>query len=275
MQMRPDGTDEPTDRAARRPGLGSRRVVRTSFAVSAAIHVLAVVLYPLMFERLDPSGTFFLPPPADGPPQGAQVIRLLDIEEVQDTERPEDPEQIEQVEVPEPETGVPILEGLPGVDLVPPGPTAAERLRPVLVDARLWRMPPPEFFELPLDQREELILADRISEWLDSVRIAEAAEAALTDWTFTDADGGRWGISPGKIHLGDLTLPLPFGFGTQVGQRDRTNQLVWQWEEIMRQAARAEVEMSWRERAAAIRARRDAERAAERSITRPDTTRGR
>jgi hypothetical protein len=234
-----------------------------------------VLLYPLMFDRLDPSGAFFSPPPADGPPQGAQVIRLLDIEEVQQTDRPEDPERIEQVEVPEPETGVPILEGLPGIDLVPPGPTAAERLRAVLVDARLWRTPPPEFFELPLDQREELILADRISVWLDSVRAAEAAEAALTDWTFTDADGGRWGISPGKIHLGDITLPLPFAFGTPVGQRDRTNQLVWQWEEIMRQAARAEVELSWRERAEAIRVRRDAERAAERSTIRRDTTRAR
>lgn len=272
MHSRPGGADDPSDRAGpQRSGLGSRRVVWLSFAVSAAIHVLAVVLYPLMFDRIDASGPFVVPPSADGRPQGSVVVRLLEIDEVPDTEQPEEPVELEDVETPEEEVGPPVFDAIPGIEVAPRGPTAAARLRPSLGDPRLWRSPPPEFFELTLEQREELILADRIGSWLDSVRAAEAAEEALTDWTFTDADGGRWGISPGKIHLGDVTLPLPVNFGIPVGKRDETNQLIRQWEEIMRQAARAEVELSWKERAAAIRARRDAERAAQR----PDTTRSR
>lgn len=272
MQSRPGGANDPTDRAGpNRSGPTSRRITWFSFAASAALHVLAVILYPLMFEPFDPSGGFFPPPSGDARPQGVEVIRLLEVDETPEPEEPEQPRAIDEVEPPRAETGAPILDAIPGVVITPPGPTAAERLRPNLVDARLWRTPPPEFFELTLEQREELIVADRIGAWLDSVRATEDAERALTDWTFTDSEGGRWGISPGKIHLGDITLPLPINFGIPVGKRDETNQLIWQWEEIMRQAARAEVELSWRERAAAIRARRDAERA----VQRPDTTRGR
>ena len=78
-------------------------------------------------------------------------------------------------------------------------------------------------------------------------------------------------MSPGKLHLGDLTLPLPFAFGTPVGKRDEANRRVWEWEEIQRGAAAAAARESWKERAQAIRERRDRERAA----ARPDTSRTR
>ena len=89
------------------------------------------------------------------------------------------------------------------------------------------------------------------------------------DWTYTDDDGKRWGVSPGRIHLGDITLPLPFGFGTAVGKRDEVNDLLWQWDELYRQGVRAEVAETWRDRAEAIRMRRDRERTA----IQPDTSR--
>ncbi len=272
MDSRPGDVDDSSDRAGpSRSGLGSRRVVWGAFGVSMTIHVLAVGLYPLIFERFAPDAPAFFPPVVNGPPLGTPVIRLIELERTPDLEPPEDPEEIEVVEDPEAAIEAQVLEGLAGIVVAPAGPSAADRLRPRLVDARLWRPPPAAFFELSMEQREELILASRLGAWLDSVRVNQAATDALTDWTFTDSDGGRWGISPGQIHLGDITLPLPINFGTSVGKRDETNRLVWQWEEIMRQAARAEVEMSWRERAEAIRVRRDAERAA--SV--PDTTRGR
>ena len=242
-----------------------------AFGLSLTIHILAVGLYPLLFEQISPDARAFFPSVVNGPPLGTPVIRLIELDETSNLEPPEDPEEMDDVEDPEAEVQAPILEGLLDIVVAPAGPSAADRLRPRLIDARLWRAPPAAFFELSLEQREELIIASRLGEWLDSVRVSQAAEDALTDWTFTDSDGGRWGISPGKIHLGDITLPLPINFGTSVGKRDETRRLVWQWEEIMRQAARADIEMSWRERSEAIRARRDAER----TVAVPDTTRGR
>ena len=60
----------------------------------------------------------------------------------------------------------------------------------------------PEAFELTDAEFMQLQLAGRLEEWSDSVALALAAENALTDWTTTDDQGRRWGISPGQLHLG-------------------------------------------------------------------------
>ena len=161
----------------------------------------------------------------------------------------------------------PEIQGIRIGELLPPPNNAADRLRPNLTDARLWAAPPPEFFELSIDQREELLVSERIVAWYDSVAIARAAEDRLTDWTFTDSKGGRWGVADGKIYLGDIALPLPLNFGTPVGHRDIAARRVWEFEEIERQSQRYLIEQSWKERAAAIRARRDRERTAARGDT--------
>ncbi|MBT7503717.1 MAG: hypothetical protein HN645_12420 [Gemmatimonadales bacterium] len=70
--------------------------------------------------------------------------------------------------------------------------------------------------------------------------------------------------------MGDTVLPGTHIFGVPVGKRDEVAERMWQWEEIQRQGARAEVIESWRERQDAIRERRNRERA-----VRPDTTRAR
>jgi len=270
MISRPGNVEEATDRVGRaRPGLGSRRVVGTAFAISALVHLGVIVVYPWIFGDLAPDSPAFFPTQT-APAEGLQVLQLVEIDPVTDAEEPEAPEEIEEVDEPAAQTPSAVLEPVDGIEIVP-YVGLAERLRPYLRDERLWRTLPPAFFELTLEQREELIVADRLSAWLDSVNAQIAAEEALTDWTVTDGQGGRWGISPGKLHLGDLTLPLPINFGTPVGRRDETRALEWQWEEVMRQAARADVEMTWRERSEAIRARRDRERA----TAPPDTTRSR
>ena len=272
MVKRPGGTESPTDRAwAESRGLGSRRVRVGAALVSVVLHLVAIVLYTSLVEDLRPDSAAFPIPSAGETEQGLEVIRLLELDEEPDLEAPEEPEELEDVRVADADARAPELEEPLVGELVPPGPTAAERLRPRLRDPRLWARLPDEFYELTLEEREELFLADRIAEWYDSVSAAQDAEDRLTDWTFTDDEGGRWGVADGRIYLGDVDLPLPVAFGTPVGKRDAVNYRLWEFEEIERQSRRYLIEQTWKERAAAIRARRDRERAAAQA----DTTGGR
>jgi hypothetical protein len=240
-------------------------------AVSVAVHVVVLAVYPRLVRREEVDPVPFFLPSTGQTAQGMAVIRVLTVEDDALVERPEDPEEIEEIDQPEVIPGAPDLGVVDDRGLVAPGPTAAERLRPHLEDERLWRPLDPELNELTLEQRLELDLAMRVTELNDSLDAAIEAERALTDWTYTDDEGKRWGVSPGQLHLGDLTLPLPFAFGTPVGKRDEANRRIWEWEEIQRGAASAAARESWKERAQAIRERRDRERAA----ARPDTSRTR
>ena len=272
MESRPGGAQSSTDRAWRASrGLGSRRVRAIAIVSSVVLHVVAILLYTSVSDSLRPDGAAFPIPTAGEMEQGIEVIRLVEIDEEPDLEAPEEPEELADVEISAADVGAPALDEPLVGELVPPGPSAAERLRPHLSDPRLWARLPPEFYELTLEEREEILLADRIAEWYDSLSAAQAAEARLTDWTFTDDDGGRWGVADGRIYLGDMDLPLPIAFRTPVGKRDAVNYRLWEFEEIDRQSRRYLIEQSWKERAAAIRARRDRERAAAQA----DTTGGR
>jgi len=260
----------PADRGAgtRRPRSGYGRALRVGFAISAMVHVIALLLYPSL-QRPPAGGPVPLLPPTGGErAQGMTVLRIVTVDATSEAERPPEPEEISPVEEPAAVPSAPDVDEGPGVGLVPPGPTVAERLRPFLINPRLWVELDPDLNELTLGQILELELAGRITEWQDSLESAIAAERALTDWTYTDGEGKRWGISEGKIYLGDLALPLPFAFGTPVGKRDEVNRRAWEWEEIQRGAASGAVRDSWKERAEAIRARRDRERAR----ARPDTS---
>ena len=256
-----DGT--PGRIARRRSGLGSPLLVRGAFAISVAVHVVAVLAYPALVLRMYPESSAFSFPAFDSSPEGIEVIQLLEVDVVVEIERPEDPAEIAEVAVAAAEVAGPNLDDPLDIELARPGLTPAERLRPRLTDRRLWAPLPPEFGELTLEQREELLLAGRLNEWYDSLAAATAAEAAWKDWTFKDGSGGRWGVSEGQLHLGDLTIPLPFTFEPPPGQRE----YMWQWNEIARQGAQAAVQETVRERLEAIRARRDRERAAEQADT--------
>ncbi|MFW5947301.1 MAG: hypothetical protein ACOCUW_02305, partial [Gemmatimonadota bacterium] len=96
-----------------------------------------------------------------------------------------------------------------------------------------------------------------VVELLGDSALAEA-DAALRarDWTVEDADGGRWGISPGQLHLGKLTLPLPIWFPVDP-ERTFEDQ---RWLELDQQFERARILDSFQERVRAIRERRDRER---------------
>src|SRR5262245_48951252 len=104
-------------------------------------------------------------------------------------------------------------------------------------------------------------VAGTIKEYNDSVAAVLAAAERATDWTVKDKDGKRWGVSPGKLHLGDITLPLPLAFQTPPGRRDEVNGRLRSYAEVEQGAARAELKESFEERVKAIRARKERERA--------------
>jgi len=271
--QRPAGSAVPPSEpgaASRRPGTSHRLALVVGFAVSAAVHVAALSLYPTL-SRLDLPGdlpeTTPVPRAIGG---GMAVVDLVAADAVSEAERPPSPTEVRDVEAPTVRPGRPQVGDPRGTGLVAPGPTAAERLRPSLEDRRLWAPLSPELNELTPEQRAELELAGAIAGWHDSLSAEAERQRALTDWTTTDAQGRRWGVSEGQLHLGGLTLPLPFTFGTPVGKRDEANRRAWEWEELQRGSLTGETRDSWKDRAQAIRERRDRERAAQ---TRPDTTR--
>jgi hypothetical protein len=148
----------------------------------------------------------------------------------------------------------------------------AERLRPGQGDPRLYVPLPEEIVGLSAEQLAQLDLDLAIAEVMDSVAAAEAAGRRATDWTYTDSQGRRWGVSPGQIHLGGITIPLPFGFSAP--RTADASRRARQDAEIARQAERATATTVLKDRAAEIRRRRDAERARARTRTQSDTTGG-
>jgi hypothetical protein len=253
-----------------RPAADYRRALRVGIVASTVVHGIALLAYPRVMHREIGDPVPFLLPSAGVPVQGMTVIELVEVVETEDPARPPEPEEVESVERPTTGArGAPDLSDTGGDGLVAPGPTAAERLRPRLGDGRLWAPLGAAARELTVEQRLELELTGRIADWNDSMAALAEAERAATDWTYTDGDGKRWGVADGKLYLGDFALPVPFGFAAPLGKRDEVARRAWEWEEIQRGSAAGAVRDSWRDRAAAIRARRDRERAAAKADTIP------
>ncbi len=247
--------------------LSSRRVTVVSLAASALFHVLVVFIYSVSapdwnFDAFVPVGQV-----PTTPVEGTRVVRIVEI-------LPDDP-VIEAPEEPdretEPEQEIPTAPAeasestAPAVEDVPAGVRAAEALRVRSADPRLWRAAEPEAHRLTEEERMQLALAGRLEAWNDSVRALVAAEEGLTDRTLTGENGERWGITPGKLHLGKLTLPLPFGFGTNAWMRERAAQRAFEDADIRNGAAASFMAAHWKERVEAIRRRRDREREKARS----------
>jgi len=246
-----------------------RRAFWISIGVSAALHLVAVFLYPHLLVRApvwSPPFGLAAPPVR---PAGTEVVNLV---ELPATESPEvlPPEEIPDTEVPSVAVESPDLRAgeNPDADLLrslAPGPTAAERLRPRAGDLRLWAPVDPELAKLTDEELMRLMLSAELEDLADSIAVAEELARRATDWTYTDDEGRKWGVSPGKLHLGDITIPLPFGFSAPPFSRERNAARLWAWDDINQAAGRKGVQDVWKERAEAIRRRMEAER-------RPDTT---
>ena len=130
-------------------------------------------------------------------------------------------------------------------------------LRPRGLDPRLQ---PGSIDALRTDhERAALRAYARIRALNDSILAEMAAGERALDWTWTDEQGRRWGISPGKLHLGGIEIPLPVSTAPSREQRD----LMREWTEIQAQAEQGAIDETFDDRVDAIRARRDAERSGE------------
>jgi len=265
--------DAPGPRVERRRLVTERHAMSVGLVISAALHVILVLLYAVGLDRWGPTEAVIGVRSLSNSFSGMQVVRVVEIispESLLESidEQPE-LEPVLETEVVQPNVGP--------VEVSDPenffrGVRAAEVLRVRSSDVRLWREARPELFELTEAERMELMLEGRLEMWADSVAAALVAEDALTDWTTTDANGRRWGVSPGKIHLGDVTLPLPVYFSGNSWQREQSARRAWEDQDILNGANSQAARASWKERAEAIRRRKDRER--RNTEVRPDTTRG-
>tara|TARA_Y100001947_G_C10285931_1_gene280627 strand:+ start:37 stop:657 length:621 start_codon:yes stop_codon:yes gene_type:complete len=190
-----------------------------------------------------------------------RIVRVVEIQIPElIVETPEELPETEEIVVEVADVGLAPVEIPVEFDEPPSNRRAAEVLKVTSSDTRLWREAVPEAFELTDAERMELALAGRLEIWSDSVALALEAEMALTDWTTTDSQGRRWGFTPGQIHLGGLTLPLPFYFGGNAWERDQWARRAWEEMDILNGANTQAVRSSWSERAEAIRRRQDRNR---------------
>lgn len=246
-----------------RPRSG-RFVTLIALLISLAVHVLVIVLYPLLMERFVPALEVVVRGVIQLQPRGIEIVQLVETPtdvaaSVPEPERPRP--QPEPVVSPAtgPTTGEPGVAAGPATAAGPEAerePTAADRLRPTLRDPRLWRPTDEAITRLTEAERMKIRLYVTLEALGDSMAAEAAAVVASTDWTVTDREGNRWGVSPGQIHLGKITLPLPFGFAQDPATMRRTRE----WSEIESAASAAEARAIREERAKAIRERRDRER---------------
>ena len=274
--MTRQGTDQrraSTGDAGRRP---SPRSLYVGLAVSTLAHVLAIVLYPFLSGvRPDRPGGLIVP--------GVREVggmRVLEIVEVAtpEVEDPSDPVEIEDPGTPDvapemPDVGDEFEAYVPGRYR-----SAAERLRIGGGDPRLWHPIDPALVAPTPEEILRLRLAAAIEEANDSA-FAEAERLAQSlDWTHTDEDGRKWGVSPGRIHLGDIEIPLPFGFGPPPDYNGDQADWAFRMTDIDRAAGTLAARMSWKERIEVMRMRREAQRAREEgerekaAVADPDTT---
>lgn len=238
---------------------------RTGIWISAFLHLVAVALYPLVFRG--PEGTA----PGSAPEFLEPLLEGMEVVEI--VELPPAPDSPAPIPILPPSPAAP----LPGQEVevaLPPGVsgprdaddgrdglTVAERLRPRIIDPRLWVPLDPDYTALTDQERAQLLLEGMIRSWNDSMAVAEALSARAMDWSFTDDDGRRWGLSPGRLHLGDFSIPIPFNLALPPGRWEALRDRALIRDDLARGAATAVIRETWTERARAIRERLEAERA--------------
>jgi hypothetical protein len=112
-------------------------------------------------------------------------------------------------------------------------------------------------------------VADRLVPFNDSIAAEQLAAKRAKDWTVTDQDGKRWGVSPGVMHLKNITLGLsratngatpPDAIVAPPGRREEMNARRQIWNEIQLQSTRGEITITLDDRVKQIRMRKDSVR---------------
>ncbi len=257
-----------------------RRAFWGGLAASALLHLLVLFIA----GRIVIHTTGFATPTVETvpAPEGLVVVQIpaTPLETAPEEPRPEpQPEEVE-VEVaeeppqeaeapeedPEDEGSLPNAPGV-GAPGAPGQPeegdrlSNASRLRLRFSDRRLWFDPQdPMLFgdRLARFARADSAVRAILRDWLDSLNLTEEQARRARDWTF-EKDGKRWGISEEGIHLGDITIPIPFGFQQSGPHRRAFEQAVRDLTEIQRQDLRADIEEVMDERRDAMRERSEEE----------------
>lgn len=239
--------------------------------ISLVLHVVGILLYSVLLGPGSSGGPLDADRREATRPDGIEVVQVTEVPE-DDLERPPEPEErprpVPAVPTPPPEAtpeGDPEAGARGETEEPADGLGAADRVRATRADARLRAPLPEDVVGLSEEQIAQLELLWALEELNDSAAAIAAAARRATDWTYTDGEGRRWGFSPGKIHLGGITLPMP-SFG---GPYDPD---AWKGSiqaDLERAAGSSEARLSQEERAKAIRERRDRERR-----ERADTTSG-
>ena len=251
-----------------------RRVLLGSLAASLLLHLLILLISPAFIRVGVPPGE------TDTPfdPAATRGLRMLELasarrpadlpvaEEPTRTALPSPSRQPNDRPVPERPLREPPAPGqarapasAEGVGTAP----ARAPLRPGFSDPRLYIAPreippPPE----PSDHERYMAhLQGRLDAYNDSVGAEAERARRATDWTVTDKNGEKWGVSPGKVHLGGVTLPVPVQLGGSGDQRRAADEKKRTREEIQRGEETREQREAMKERTRATRERKDAERA--------------
>lgn len=243
-----------------------RRAFRGGFLISAAVHLLVIALYPIFVGDIQiPSLTGDAAAPV-ALLQGTEIVQIIELSEPEEAvEAPVPLEAVEEQELPTtiaaPAVPVAATGDVAEEEEGEEGLTVAERLQPRIVDPRLWLPLSGEYVGLTDEERAQLLLRGMIRSWNDSMAVAEALSERAMDWTYTDDEGRRWGLSPGRLHLGDFSIPLPFALAPPPGRRDALADRQLIRDDLARGALTSAIRESWAERARAIRERLEAERA--------------
>jgi hypothetical protein len=249
-----------------RPQVSYERVFGIGILASALFHLLLFVLFPdLVRIGVMPGG-------AAAPEErvlARNEIQLLN--PVASESAPEVP--VEEAAPPTPDRPVPAR---PPPAAPRPGPPAAaptetpaaagpgsarDALRPGFRDSRLYVAPQ----EIVPDRRtDHERYMEHLQARVDALNDSIQSGLPVTDWTVTDRDGKRWGLSPEGLHLGGVTvpralLPLPAATGDNA-QLERAREQQRQRDEIQRQEAERERRETREERIRATRERQEAER---------------
>ncbi|UCF18374.1 MAG: hypothetical protein JSU87_10495 [Gemmatimonadota bacterium] len=241
------------------------RALAIGVICSVLVHVLAVRLSPLIVRYLEaPFAAFPISPPSQVRAEGMRALEIR----VTETTEPVEPRPLPEPEAERPEPGPVAVETGPRL-------SAAERLRPRVGDWRLWIVPPRTDRYRPTDLERAMALRARLYAALqaenDSLAAELAREMAALDWTIGE-EGNKWGVSPGKIHLGGVTLPLPLYFAPHPATQRLEEDMLRDYEAIRRQAGQAEADEVFKDRVRAIRDRKVAEEV--RREAQKDTTSG-
>jgi hypothetical protein len=251
MSRRDPSPETPVRRSLAERRRRERRVLAAGLAASVVAHVLAIGLVGGWLAP-EPEAAPPAVPVIVEPPRGMRVVEVTPV--VEPAPAAPVPEAREERTLPEREAPVAVVDApsdsLPADDL-----TAADRLAVRITDPRLWRPMVLLPREPTIDDVEARVGA--AVELLSDSALAEAEAAVRArDWTVKDASGGRWGISPGKLHLGKLTLPLPLYMPVDMEAVAAEQQ----WYELETQLDRARILESFEDRVRAVRERREQER---------------